>query len=274
MISCGRTGMRRRGSRCRKGYCEWGSLLLFMILKMRRGVAGMPGRMGVIISRGICIRGYASTGWGSRVYNFPASILAGSMRYCPRSDSSRERYPSIRGWSRMYLRSCRRQDASAGRRAFFRSDKSIHFLFQRGDLILQVADEVSQLVDVPPVLGIGFTDDHLRFPDFQDIFGVDIIGLVCRIVTDEGKFVPGFVVLHDPLVDDAFVTGDDNVGLVAFDFFEVVDLFADDDGAAGCRQHGVADDLECAIVAGSKHREGKGIEFVQEFGVGVTGEVA
>ena len=68
--------------------------------------------------------------------------------------------------------------------------------------------------------------------------------------------------------------GDDDIGLVAFDLFDVVHFFADDNRAAGCRQHGIADDLECAVVAGGEHGEGKGIQFVQEFGVGITGEVA
>ena len=66
----------------------------------------------------------------------------------------------------------------------------IHFLLQRGYLFLQVIDQRSQLVHVPPLLQVGAGNDHLRLPYFYYIIGFDLVGLVHGVIADQGQ--PGF----------------------------------------------------------------------------------
>ena len=47
---------------------------------------------------------------------------------------------------------------------------SVHFLLECADLVLQVADEAGQGVNIPTLLIGHFIDDHLRLPEFNHVF--------------------------------------------------------------------------------------------------------
>ena len=62
--------------------------------------------------------------------------------------------------------------------------------------------------------------------------------------------------------------------MIVPDLLQVVSgALADDDRAAGCRQHAVSDDLKSTVFAAAQHGQGEGVEFIDEFFIGITVQI-
>ena len=100
-------------------------------------------------------------------------------------------------------------------------------------------------------------NDHLRLPDLQYIFGIDVIRLVHGVIADKRQLILGPVTLEYSLINDPFIPGNDDIGVVTLHFIGTVYLIANDDGSAWCRQHGIAQYFKCPVITAGKHRQGE-----------------
>jgi hypothetical protein len=80
--------------------------------------------------------------------------------------------------------------------------------------------------------------------------------------------------LRHALIDDAFRLRHNDIGIVGLYFFQAFHLLTNDHRAAGRGHHRVAHDLEGTVIATGEHGQGKGVELVDELGIGIAGKVA
>ena len=99
------------------------------------------------------------------------------------------------------------------------------------------------------------------------------VRLVRWVISYKGEFIFLTVVFQDPFVNNSVRFGNNDIGLVAFYILEVLHLLAHNHRTAWCWHHGVTHNFKCPVVAAGQHGQGKGIQFIYKFRIGITGQI-